>query len=59
MFSFVFKPLEVREISRDHCYKAYQLGVWSPISTKKLEGIVKLACALESGRYVARDIGKS
>ncbi|XP_074100534.1 putative aminopeptidase W07G4.4 isoform X1 [Cotesia typhae] len=53
----LYVPLEVREISRDHCYKAYQLGVWSPISTKKLEGIVKLACALESGRYVARDIG--
>ncbi|XP_057339517.1 putative aminopeptidase W07G4.4 [Microplitis mediator] len=53
----LYVPLEEREISGDYCNKAYQLGVWSPISSKNLEGIVKLACALESGRYVARDIG--
>lgn len=56
MFS---KPLEVREIGPERCYKACQLAVWSPICSKKLQGIVKLASALESGRYVARDIGKS
>lgn len=53
------QPLEVREICPDRCYKACQLAVWSPICSKKLQGIVKLASALESGRYVARDIGKS
>ncbi|XP_011880685.1 PREDICTED: putative aminopeptidase W07G4.4 isoform X3 [Vollenhovia emeryi] len=53
----LYVPLEVREISRDRCYKASQLGVWSPICSKKLQGIVKLASVLESGRYVARDIG--
>lgn len=49
----------MREISPERCYKACQLGVWSPICSKKLQGIVRLASALESGRYVARDIGKS
>ncbi|XP_051169638.1 putative aminopeptidase W07G4.4 [Leptopilina boulardi] len=53
----LYVPLEVREISAERCYKASQLGVWSPICSKKLQGIVKLATALESGRYVARDIG--
>ncbi|XP_012287686.1 putative aminopeptidase W07G4.4 isoform X2 [Orussus abietinus] len=53
----LYVPLEVREISPDRCYKAVQLGVWSPICSKKLQGVVKLASALESGRYVARDIG--
>ncbi|KAG7190674.1 hypothetical protein KM043_006752 [Ampulex compressa] len=53
----LYVPLEVREISPDRCYKACQLGVWSPICSKKLQCIVKLASALESGRYVARDIG--
>ena len=53
------QPLEVRETCPDRCYKACQLAVWSPICSKKLQGIVKLAAALESGRYVARDIGKS
>ncbi|XP_011703642.1 PREDICTED: putative aminopeptidase W07G4.4 isoform X2 [Wasmannia auropunctata] len=53
----LYVPLEVREICADRCYKACQLGVWSPICSKKLQGIVKLASALESGRYVARDIG--
>lgn len=53
----LYVPLEVREICPDHCYKACQLAVWSPICSKKLQGIVKLASALESGRYVARDIG--
>ncbi|XP_018054500.1 PREDICTED: putative aminopeptidase W07G4.4 [Atta colombica] len=53
----LYVPLEVREIGPDRCYKACQLGVWSPICSKKLQGIVKLASALESGRYVARDIG--
>lgn len=53
----LYVPLEVREISPDRCYKACQLGIWSPICSKKLQGIVKLATALESGRYVARDIG--
>lgn len=53
----LYVPLEVREISPDRCYKACQLAVWSPICSKKLQGIVKLASALESGRYVARDIG--
>lgn len=60
--SIIFsQPLEVREICPDRCYSqySYQLGVWSPICSKKLQGIVKLASALESGRYVARDIGKS
>ncbi|KYM94413.1 Putative aminopeptidase W07G4.4 [Cyphomyrmex costatus] len=54
----LYVPLEVREIGPDRCYKACQLGVWSPICSKKLQGIVKLVSALESGRYVARDIGK-
>lgn len=51
----------MREICPDRCYSpySYQLGVWSPICSKRLQGIVKLASALESGRYVARDIGKS
>lgn len=49
----------MREICPERCYKACQLAVWSPICSKKLQGIVKLASALESGRYVARDIGKS
>lgn len=53
----LYVPLEVREICPDRRYKACQLGVWSPICPKKLQGIVKLASALESGRYVARDIG--
>ncbi|KAK0183044.1 hypothetical protein PV327_001122 [Microctonus hyperodae] len=53
----LYVPLEVREISADRCYKACQLGVWSPICGKKLQGIVKLATMLESGRFVARDIG--
>ncbi|KAK2579907.1 hypothetical protein KPH14_007587 [Odynerus spinipes] len=53
----LYVPLEVREICPDRCYKACQLAVWSPICSKKLQGIVKLASALESGRYVARDIG--
>ncbi|XP_033209071.1 putative aminopeptidase W07G4.4 isoform X1 [Belonocnema kinseyi] len=53
----LYVPLEIREISPDRCYKACELGVWSPICSKKLQGIVKLAAALESGRYVARDIG--
>ncbi|EZA55609.1 putative aminopeptidase W07G4.4 [Ooceraea biroi] len=53
----LYVPLEVREICPDRCYKACQLGVWSPICSKRLQGIVKLASALESGRYVARDIG--
>jgi len=48
----------VREICPDRCFKASQLGVWSPICSKRLQGIVKLAAALESGRFVARDIGK-
>lgn len=56
MFS---QPLEVREIGPDRCYKACQLGVWSVICNKRLQGIVKLAAGLESGRFVARDIGKS
>ncbi|XP_033340320.1 putative aminopeptidase W07G4.4 [Megalopta genalis] len=53
----LYVPLEVREICPDRCYKACQLAVWSPICSKKLQGVVKLASALESGRYVARDIG--
>ncbi|XP_015594857.1 putative aminopeptidase W07G4.4 isoform X2 [Cephus cinctus] len=53
----LYVPLEVREIGPEKCYKACQLGVWSPICNKKLQGVVKLASALESGRYVARDIG--
>ncbi|XP_043601408.1 putative aminopeptidase W07G4.4 [Bombus pyrosoma] len=53
----LYVPLEVRETCPDRCYKACQLAVWSPICSKKLQGIVKLASALESGRYVARDIG--
>jgi hypothetical protein len=52
------QPLEVREICPERCFKASQLGVWSPICSKRLQGIVKLAAALESGRFVARDIGK-
>lgn len=49
---------------REACLDRYsqyphELGVWSPICSKKLEGIVKLASALEYGRYIARDIGKS
>ncbi|XP_014601103.1 PREDICTED: putative aminopeptidase W07G4.4 [Polistes canadensis] len=53
----LYVPLEVREICPERCYKACQLAVWSPICSKKLQGIVKLASALESGRFVARDIG--
>ncbi|XP_034949850.1 putative aminopeptidase W07G4.4 [Chelonus insularis] len=53
----LYVPLEVREMCADQSYKTCQLGVWSPICGKKLEGIVKLASVLESGRYVARDIG--
>ncbi|OAD55072.1 Putative aminopeptidase W07G4.4 [Eufriesea mexicana] len=53
----LYVPLEVRETCPDRCYKACQLAVWSPICSKKLQGIVKLAAALESGRYIARDIG--
>ncbi|XP_014212859.1 putative aminopeptidase W07G4.4 [Copidosoma floridanum] len=55
----LYVPLEVREISDDRTHKAKYLGIWSPIDSKKLETIVKLATALESGRYVARDIGGS
>ncbi|XP_032663447.1 putative aminopeptidase W07G4.4 isoform X1 [Odontomachus brunneus] len=53
----LYVPLEVREICPERCYKAHHLGVWSPICSKKLQSIVKLASALESGRFVARDIG--
>ncbi|KAH0949198.1 hypothetical protein HN011_006296 [Eciton burchellii] len=53
----LYVPLEVREICPERCFKASQLGVWSPICSKRLQGIVKLAAALESGRFVARDIG--
>lgn len=52
------QPLEVREIGSERTHKAAQLAIWSPICSKKLQGVVKLAGALESGRYVARDIGK-
>ncbi|XP_020284550.1 putative aminopeptidase W07G4.4 [Pseudomyrmex gracilis] len=54
----LYVPLEVREARLDR-YSQYphQLGVWSPICSKKLQGIVRLASALEYGRYVARDIG--
>lgn len=52
------QPLEVREIGPERSHKAAQLAVWSPICSKKLQGIVKLAGALESGRFVARDIGE-
>lgn len=55
----LYVPLEVREIGPERCFKATRLGVWSPICSKKLQGIVKLATALESGRFVARDIGGS
>ncbi|XP_014212838.1 putative aminopeptidase W07G4.4 [Copidosoma floridanum] len=55
----LYVPLEVREISNDRTHKANCLGIWSPICSKKLQGVVKLAAALESGRYVARDIGGS
>ncbi|XP_063989183.1 putative aminopeptidase W07G4.4 isoform X2 [Diachasmimorpha longicaudata] len=53
----LYVPLEVRESHPTRCYKAHQLGVWSTICSQKLQAIVKLASALESGRYVARDIG--
>ncbi|XP_014221946.1 putative aminopeptidase W07G4.4 isoform X1 [Trichogramma pretiosum] len=53
----LYVPLEVREISAERTHKAKRLGVWSPICATKLQGVVKLAQALESGRYVARDIG--
>ncbi|XP_072767080.1 putative aminopeptidase W07G4.4 [Anoplolepis gracilipes] len=56
-FEALYVPLEVREINPDRRYKARQLGVWSPICPKKLQNIVTLGLALESGRYVARDIG--
>ncbi|XP_011505018.1 PREDICTED: putative aminopeptidase W07G4.4 isoform X2 [Ceratosolen solmsi marchali] len=55
----LYVPLEVREISPDLSYKATTLGIWSPICSKKLQGVVKLATSLESGRFVARDIGGS
>ncbi|XP_032455511.1 putative aminopeptidase W07G4.4 isoform X4 [Nasonia vitripennis] len=55
----LYVPLEVREIGSERTHKAAQLAVWSPICSKKLQGVVKLAGALESGRYVARDIGGS
>ncbi|KAL0105085.1 hypothetical protein PUN28_016616 [Cardiocondyla obscurior] len=53
----LYVPLEVREACPDRCYKVRKLGVWSPIRGEKLQDIVKLASMLESGRYVARDIG--
>lgn len=55
---FTRQPLEIREDLPEKCYKSPCLGVWSPICPKKLQGVVKLASALESGRFVARDIGK-
>ncbi|XP_058793754.1 putative aminopeptidase W07G4.4 [Phymastichus coffea] len=53
----LYVPLEIREDLPERCYKAACLGVWSPICPKKLQGVVKLSSALESGRFVARDIG--
>ncbi|XP_043267203.1 putative aminopeptidase W07G4.4 isoform X2 [Venturia canescens] len=53
----LYVPLGVREIGPDRCYKACRLGVWTSGCPKKIQGVVKLASALESGRYVARDIG--
>ncbi|KAJ8684370.1 hypothetical protein QAD02_020162 [Eretmocerus hayati] len=55
----LYVPLEIREIGPDRCFKAANIGIWSPICSQKLQGVVKLASALESGRFVARDIGGS
>ena len=52
------QPLQVREIGPDRTHKAKKLGVWSTIGVEKLQAIVNQALVLESGRYVARDIGK-
>lgn len=54
----MFQNIQLREADSERCYKVHQLGVWSTICSEKLEACVNLAISLESGRYVARDIGK-
>nr|CAD7461020.1 unnamed protein product [Timema tahoe] len=49
-------PIQFREDVPSKSTKVKELGVWSKDFTKTQE-LVKLAKILESGRYVARDIG--
>lgn len=56
-FSFSLQPIEVREHNPTKTTKIDYLGVWSPESLSRTNHIVTLAKKLESGLYVARDIG--
>lgn len=64
MFSIIFyiifiyfKPIQLREDVPDKRQRINNLSVM--LSNPKAEEIVKEAILLESGRFVARDIGKS
>lgn len=50
--------MEIRESNAEKASKVKCLSVWSPSDSKKIESIVNQALVLESGRCVARDIGK-
>ncbi|CAG2055127.1 unnamed protein product, partial [Timema podura] len=52
----LYVPIQFREDVPSKSTKVKELGVWSEDFTKTQE-LVKLAKILESGRYVARDIG--
>nr|CAD7439392.1 unnamed protein product [Timema bartmani] len=52
----LYVPIQFREDVPSKSTKVKELGVWSKDFTKTQE-LVKLAKILESGRYVARDIG--
>lgn len=55
---FSFQPLEVREFQPTKSTKVEYMGVWSE-NLDRTKQIVALAKKLESGLYVARDIGGS
>ncbi|XP_069678900.1 putative aminopeptidase W07G4.4 isoform X2 [Periplaneta americana] len=54
----LYVNLQMREDVPEKAQKVKTLGVYSE-NAEKLPNIIKLASALESGRYVARDIGGS
>lgn len=56
-FCIYFKPIQLREDVPDKRQRINNLSVM--LSNPKAEEIVKEAILLESGRFVARDIGKS
>lgn len=55
-FYHSFQPLQYREAVPDKAAKASDLGVYGTDSDRTNK-LISLACALESGRFIARDIG--